>query len=125
MTPKTTTSTPAATTPAATTPAASGGTGETQSQAILLDTNAASTYNPYAYPAGGFGVAPLDFDGANDALLQAYDGAGRTFMKYEVLHGAFHDVPAKFLIGEMVRLYPKLCRPGGLRGNMEEEGPKR
>ena len=45
-----------------------------------------------------FGVAPLDFDGESDALLQAYDGAGRTFMRYEVLHGAFHDVPAKFLI---------------------------
>src|SRR5947199_7623199 len=55
-----------------------------------------------------FGVAPLDFDGRSDALLQAYDGAGRTFMKYEVLHGAFHDVPAKFLMAEMARLYPRL-----------------
>ena len=65
-----------------------------------------------------FGVAPLDFDGDTDALLQAYDGEGRTFMKYEVLHGAFHDVPAKFLIAEMARLYPQPeghARPLGRR----------
>ena len=55
-----------------------------------------------------FGVAPLDFDGGTDALLQAYDGEGRTFMRYEVLHGSFHDVPAKFLMAEMARLYPQL-----------------
>jgi transglutaminase-like putative cysteine protease len=71
-----------------------------------------------------FGVAPLDFDGSSDALLQAYDGAGRTFMKYEVLHGAFHDVPAKFLMSEMARLYPTLKGPGDRReGGMESETP--
>jgi transglutaminase-like putative cysteine protease len=71
-----------------------------------------------------FGVAPLDFDGAADALLQAYDGAGRTFMKYEVLHGAFHDVPAKFLMAEMPRLYPSLKRGGDrTEGGMENEVP--
>jgi hypothetical protein len=43
-------------------------------------------------------------------------------MAYLVEHGSFFDVPAKFLIGEMARLYPRLCRPGGLRGrDMEEE----
>ena len=41
---------------------------------------------------------------SSDALLQAYDGDGRTFMRYEVMHGAFHDVPVKFLIAEMARL---------------------
>ena len=71
-----------------------------------------------------FGVAPLAFDGGSDALLQAYDGAGRTFMKYEVLHGAFHDVPAKFLIAEMARLYPSLKGPRGRSaGGMENEVP--
>jgi len=71
-----------------------------------------------------FGVAPLDFDGGSDALLQAYDGAGRSFMKYEVLHGAFHDVPAKFLIAEMARLYPQLKGPRGRSaGGMENEAP--
>jgi len=71
-----------------------------------------------------FGVAPLDFDGGADALLQAYDGEGRTFMKYEVLHGAFHDVPAKFLMAEMARLYPQLKRRRGRSaGGMEFEAP--
>jgi transglutaminase-like putative cysteine protease len=70
-----------------------------------------------------FGVAPLDFDGGSDALLQAYDGEGRTFMKYEVLHGAFHDVPAKFLIAEMARLYPSLKGRGRSAGGMENEVP--
>jgi hypothetical protein len=34
-------------------------------------------------------------------------------------------VPAKFLIAEMARLYPRLCKPGGLRGDMEAEGGRR
>jgi len=71
------------------------------------------------------GVTPLEFDGKNDALLQPFDTAGRSFMSYVNQHGSFFDVPAKFLISEMARLYPKLCRPGGLRGpSMEEEGAR-
>ena len=71
-----------------------------------------------------FGVPALDFDGSADALLQAYDGEGRTFMRYEVLHGAFHDVPAKFLIAEMARNYPSLKGPRGRSaGGMENEAP--
>ena len=66
--------TPASTTPASTTPAGSGGTGETQAQPILLDTNAASTYNPYAYPASNFGDPSLAIDGETADRL---DGAGR------------------------------------------------
>ena len=71
-----------------------------------------------------FGVAALDFDGHSDALLQSYDGEGRTFMRYEVMHGAFHDVPAKFLIAEMARRYPSLKGPRGRSaGGMENEIP--
>ena len=71
------------------------------------------------------GVPPLEFSGESDALLQPFDAGGREFMSYIAQHGTFFDVPTKFLIGEMVRLYPKLCRPGGLRGDMEAEGAKR
>lgn len=67
------------------------------------------------------GVKPLEFDGTSDALLQPFDSAGRTFMRYVTIHGAFHDVPARFLAAEMARLYPALAQPGGLRGNMEQE----
>jgi hypothetical protein len=56
------------TTPTTTTPStpASGGTTpseESQPAALLLDTNAASTYNPYNYPASNFGDPSLAIDG--------------------------------------------------------------
>jgi transglutaminase-like putative cysteine protease len=54
------------------------------------------------------GVRPLDFDGLNDALLHPFDGAGRTYMQYIRDHGAYHDVPAKFLMREMAREYAKM-----------------
>jgi len=70
---------PAATTPAVTpvTPKTSPGgaqpggsnsggsnaTEEPQPEALLLDTNAASTYNPYDYPAAWFGDPSLTIDG--------------------------------------------------------------
>lgn len=71
------------------------------------------------------GVPPLDFTGESDALLQPFDSGGRAFMTYVAQHGTFFDVPAKFLISEMTRIYPKLCQPGGLRGSMEDESAKR
>jgi hypothetical protein len=75
--PAATTTTPAqSTTPAASTPAAtntttnashgsssSGGEEEPSSQAILLDTNSTSTYNPYNLPASYFGDPSLAIDG--------------------------------------------------------------
>lgn len=67
------------------------------------------------------GVPPLDFSGDRDALLQPFDATGRMFMTYIAQHGTFFDVPTKYLMAEMKRLYPKLCQPGGLRGSMEEE----
>jgi transglutaminase-like putative cysteine protease len=68
------------------------------------------------------GFKPLAFDGRADALLQAFDTEGRRFMTYEVEHGAFFDVPAKYVMAEMKRLYPGMCRPGGLKGrDMEAE----
>jgi transglutaminase-like putative cysteine protease len=70
------------------------------------------------------GVPPLEFSGGDDALLQPFDARGREFMSYVAQHGTFFDVPAKFIMAEMKRIYPKLCRPGGLRGDMEAEGGK-
>lgn len=56
-----------ASTPTTTTPKANNGgaptTGETQPEAILLDTNAAATYNPYNYAASNFGDPSLAIDG--------------------------------------------------------------
>jgi hypothetical protein len=56
----------AETSPQATTPKTAEGTppaSEPQPTSILLDTNAASTYNPYNYPASGFGDPSLAIDG--------------------------------------------------------------
>ncbi|MDR3448609.1 MAG: transglutaminase-like domain-containing protein [Alphaproteobacteria bacterium] len=68
-----------------------------------------------------FGVAPLDFDGRNDALLHAFDGAGRQFMHYVTDHGAFNDVPTKFLMREMERNYPGLVSLNATSRDMEQE----
>ncbi|HXD54494.1 MAG TPA: discoidin domain-containing protein [Solirubrobacteraceae bacterium] len=72
-TPKTSPTTPIVTTPTTTpttTPSGSntGGSNaseEKQPEALLLDTNAASTYNPYNYPAEWFGDPSLAIDGDN------------------------------------------------------------
>lgn len=63
---------PAATTPTTTTPTGNQNTSSTggsktpeekQPEALLLDTNAAATYDPYAYPASWFGDPSLAIDG--------------------------------------------------------------
>lgn len=58
-----------------TTPASTS-TGETTSEesqqsAIVLDTDAASTYNPYSYPASGFGDPSLAIDGDHSTAWTA------------------------------------------------------
>jgi transglutaminase-like putative cysteine protease len=93
---------------------------------VLLDRRwrkASPTFNSTL--CAKFGVAPLDFDGENDALLQAYDGEGRTFMRYEVMRGSFHDVPAKFLSAEMARLYSAVARGELKSGDLESEAEAR
>jgi hypothetical protein len=55
--------TPATTTPSKPATGESPAPGEPKSAAILLDTNAASTYNPSALPASGFGDPSLAIDG--------------------------------------------------------------
>jgi transglutaminase-like putative cysteine protease len=67
------------------------------------------------------GVAPLNFDGHTDALLHPFDGEGRTYMQYINDHGAFHDVPAKFLMREMARDYANLVGEDHTGRDMEKE----
>lgn len=69
-TPITTPTPKAETTPATTTPSSSGNgegsagsVGEAHPEALLLDTNAAQTYNPYNYAASNFGDPSLTIDG--------------------------------------------------------------
>jgi transglutaminase-like putative cysteine protease len=66
-------------------------------------------------------VPPLDFDGQSDALLHSFDADGRAFMAYVETHGSFHDVPVKFLMREMERLYPGMMRDKVAGHDMERE----
>ena len=63
------------TTPKPSTPSSTGGAGasgeESQPTAIVLDTNAASTYNPYNYPASDFGDPSLAIDGDTSTAWSA------------------------------------------------------
>ena len=57
--------TPTSTTPSSSSSGGSAASGEeSQPKTILLDTNAASTYNPYNYPASDFGDPSLAIDGS-------------------------------------------------------------
>ncbi len=56
-------STPQPTTPTSTTPTTPTGGAAAEPTPLLLDTNAASTYNPYNYPATDFGDPSLTIDG--------------------------------------------------------------
>jgi len=55
-----------------------------------------------------FGVAPMDFDGEHDALLHAYDGAGRRHMEYLRDHGLFDDFPYERVRAAFAARYPHL-----------------
>lgn len=56
------------------------------------------------------GVSPLDFDGREDALLHAFDGAGRPYMSYERERGTYSDLPLEWLLGIYRCTYPSLAR---------------
>ena len=65
-------------------------------------------------------VAPLEFDGRNDSIFQAYDRAGGRFMEYVRDYGAFPDIPFELMIGEWKRYYPEFMKTGSWPGR---EGP--
>ncbi|MEL7003063.1 MAG: transglutaminase-like domain-containing protein [Bacteroidota bacterium] len=53
-------------------------------------------------------VAPLDFDGVNDAFFQEYDQEGGRFMEYLHHYGTFADVPYEVFIDQLQIHYPHL-----------------
>jgi transglutaminase-like putative cysteine protease len=52
-----------------------------------------------------FGVAPLEFDGENDALLQSFDGQGRQYMEYVRDRGLYLDLPLDEIMQTFAGLY--------------------
>jgi transglutaminase-like putative cysteine protease len=70
-----------------------------------------------------FNVEPLEFDGANDALLQQADRGGQRYMEYLADHGQFADMPFDLLIATWQKHYPHLMSDGGYRvsGDFEKD----
>ena len=52
-------------------------------------------------------VEPLDFDGVNDSIFQAYDG-GKKFMDYLEDYGHFEDLPFEFIVNVFTTHYGHL-----------------
>ena len=72
-----------------------------------------------------FGVEPLEFDGVHDSLLQAHDGAKRTFMEYVRDRGSYHDVPLDEILAAFRENYPTMFPDAGakkLDGDFGAEG---
>ncbi|MEP3998905.1 MAG: transglutaminase family protein [Ekhidna sp.] len=59
-----------------------------------------------------FNVAPLEFDGENDAVLQAYNEEGNLFMEYLEDYGHFEDVPVAFMVKNAREHYPQIFDNG-------------
>ena len=55
-------------------------------------------------------VAPLDFDGEQDSIFQAYSETGQQFMEYLEDYGHFEDVPLDFIINNMKTNYPRFAK---------------
>ncbi|WP_235996460.1 transglutaminase-like domain-containing protein [Robertkochia sediminum] len=55
-----------------------------------------------------FHVPALEFDGNSDALLQAFNADGDTFMEYLEDYGHFEDVPFDFILDTFRSHYPAL-----------------
>lgn len=58
------------------------------------------------------GVAPLEFDGENDSIFQAFDRKAGRFMEYVHDHGAHLDIPWDLMWAEWRRYYPKFAATG-------------
>lgn len=53
-------------------------------------------------------VTPLEFDGENDSVFQAFNDEGTQFMEYIEDYGEFEDFPLSFVIKNMKENYPKV-----------------
>ena len=53
-----------------------------------------------------FGVSPLEFDGKNDSIFQAYDTSGKHHLEYVRDHGIYDDLPYEQIIEGMKKHHP-------------------
>ena len=59
-------------------------------------------------------VAPLEFNGLEDSIFQAYDREGADFMEYLHDYGYFAEMPYEYFISEMQVHYPHLFQEGAV-----------
>lgn len=73
-----------------------------------------------------FGVQPLAFDGRQDSVFHAFDGAGRRHMEYLRDHGVFADIPEALFFSHLRHCYPHLFEAGDtpLSGDLQAEAPR-
>ena len=57
-----------------------------------------------------FGVAPLEFDGSEDALLHPFTGDGSRHMEYVRDRGSFSDLPLEQILEALDSSYPDFLR---------------
>ena len=60
-----------------------------------------------------FSVAPLEFDGAGDALLHAFSGDGRRYMEYVHQRGSYADLPLGEILAGLEETYPGFLMRAG------------
>ena len=53
-----------------------------------------------------FNVAPLEFNGREDAILQEFNKDGQSFMQYLEDYGSFNDLPLDFIFSIWKNHYP-------------------
>ena len=51
------------------------------------------------------GLEPLEFDGTQDSIFQAYD-QGRQHMEYVEMHGSFDEIPLERMLADYRVIYP-------------------
>lgn len=69
-----------------------------------------------------FGVLPLDFDGASDAMMHPYNARNERHMEYLKDRGIHADFPHQNFVDDMRRYYPQLVGTRGIEpGDFENE----
>ncbi len=70
-----------------------------------------------------FDVAPLEFDGVNDSMLQESDRKGNRYMEYVCDRGQFADLPLELMRTVLEEHYPALMSRGAedLAGTFEDD----
>jgi len=67
-----------------------------------------------------FQLPPLDFDGREDSIYQAFDEAGDQYMEYLQFRGEYADVPIDEIIASFQEKYPELLL-ARMRGDFDRE----